>query len=98
MLHEALAGAFRDHATRAAIREEGADVTYGALEALVAKVARLLSAGAHGGCRTMPPELRITITSANTEEQVHEHLLQGFARVRDHLTRIGAPLRPAEAG
>ncbi|WP_437768940.1 pyridoxal phosphate-dependent aminotransferase family protein [Sorangium sp. So ce281] len=43
-------------------------------------------------------ELRITITSANTEEQVHEHLLQGFARVRDYLTRIGAPLRPAEAG
>ncbi|WP_437335360.1 hypothetical protein [Sorangium sp. So ce394] len=38
------------------------------------------------------------ITSANTEEQVHEHLLQGFARVRDYLTRTGAPLRPAEAG
>lgn len=34
-------------------------------------------------------ELRITITAANTEEQVHEHLLEGFARVRELLARKG---------
>jgi 8-amino-7-oxononanoate synthase len=32
-------------------------------------------------------ELRITLTAANTEEQVHNHLLRGFARVRDHWAR-----------
>jgi len=40
-------------------------------------------------------ELRITITAANTEEQVHEQLLRGFSRVRDHLVRSGAPLQPS---
>ena len=40
-------------------------------------------------------ELRITVTSSNTEQQVNDHLLRGFAEVRDHLTRINAPLRPA---
>lgn len=42
-------------------------------------------------------ELRITITSANTEKEVHEHLVKGFAKVRDHLVRVGAPLRPPKA-
>lgn len=42
-------------------------------------------------------ELRITITSANTEEQVHDHLLRGFSHVRDYLTRSGAPLSPVAA-
>lgn len=37
-------------------------------------------------------ELRITVTAANTEAQVRDHLLRGFARVRDHLTRAGVPL------
>lgn len=39
-------------------------------------------------------ELRITLTSANTEAQVHDHLIKGFAKVRDYLTRIKAPMRP----
>jgi len=39
-------------------------------------------------------ELRITVTSANTEEQVDAHLLVGFAKVREYLLSIGAPLRP----
>lgn len=42
-------------------------------------------------------ELRITLTSANTEEQVDDYLLRGFARVRDYLDSIGAPLRPGSA-
>jgi 7-keto-8-aminopelargonate synthetase-like enzyme len=39
-------------------------------------------------------ELRITLTSANDEEQVDRYLLAGFARVRDHLATTGAPLSP----
>lgn len=39
-------------------------------------------------------ELRITLTAANTEEEVRDNLLAGFAKVRDYLTRIGAPLAP----
>lgn len=42
-------------------------------------------------------ELRITLTAANTEAEVHEHLLKGFAKVRDHLTKIGAPLQPPKS-
>jgi 8-amino-7-oxononanoate synthase len=41
-------------------------------------------------------ELRITLTSANTEEQVDGYLLQGFAKVRDHLLAMGAPIQPEE--
>jgi 8-amino-7-oxononanoate synthase len=39
-------------------------------------------------------ELRITLTAANTEEQVDGYLLRGFAAVRDRLLALGAPLRP----
>lgn len=42
-------------------------------------------------------ELRITLTSANTVEQVDGYLLEGFRRVRDVLTAEGMPLTPAEA-
>lgn len=49
LLHEALAGAFRDHAMRVAIREESAELTYGELEVLVAKVTRLLRELCHEG-------------------------------------------------
>ncbi|XXY46200.1 amino acid adenylation domain-containing protein [Sorangium sp. So ce269] len=71
LLHEALAGAFRDHATRTAIREEGADVTYGELEALVAKVARLLSAGADGGAALCREDDRfVGLSAAVTRDSV----------------------------
>lgn len=42
-------------------------------------------------------ELRITVTAANTIEQVEGHLLRGFAKVRDYLVERGAPLRPEQA-
>lgn len=41
-------------------------------------------------------ELRITLTSSNTEQEVHEHLIRGFAKVRDYLTRIKAPMQPPQ--
>ncbi|HSI06858.1 MAG TPA: aminotransferase class I/II-fold pyridoxal phosphate-dependent enzyme, partial [Myxococcota bacterium] len=40
-------------------------------------------------------ELRITLTSANTEEQVERYLLKGFAQVRDAFAAKGYPLKPA---
>ncbi len=42
-------------------------------------------------------ELRITLTSANTEAQVDGHLLRGFQRVREWLDTQGAPLSPPPA-
>ncbi|MEW5740695.1 MAG: aminotransferase class I/II-fold pyridoxal phosphate-dependent enzyme [Myxococcota bacterium] len=39
-------------------------------------------------------ELRITLTSANTEQEVAEHLLAGFKKVRDYLAKVKAPLHP----
>jgi amino acid adenylation domain-containing protein len=43
LLHEALEPAFREHASRVAIRQEGTDVTYGELHALSTKLTRLLA-------------------------------------------------------
>lgn len=42
-------------------------------------------------------ELRITLTSSNTEQEVQEHLIAGFAKVRDYLARIKAPMHPPHA-
>lgn len=39
-------------------------------------------------------ELRITLTASNTEAEVQEHLVKGFAKVRDYLARVKAPLHP----
>lgn len=39
-------------------------------------------------------ELRITVTSANTEEEVERYLLGGFEKVRDMLVERGHPLAP----
>jgi len=43
-------------------------------------------------------ELRITLTAANTEEEVDEYLLKSFGKVRDYLVSRKHPLRPAETG
>jgi hypothetical protein len=42
-------------------------------------------------------QLRVTITAANTEEEVDAYLLAGFAKVREWLDAQGAPLAPSMA-
>ncbi|MCC6746181.1 MAG: aminotransferase class I/II-fold pyridoxal phosphate-dependent enzyme [Deltaproteobacteria bacterium] len=39
-------------------------------------------------------ELRITLTAANTMEEVEKYLLAGFRKVRDYLVEQKAPLKP----